>query len=223
MAPRAASRARNGAKASARPGTSSRESSTATGSRRPRRMGESPSRYGPIGSVLTRRRDLGTRVCTRSAHLALLEELGGATPRFGEQGQAKGVEGPDSGTEGGAALLHLLPGLLVVGDGQDGLGSTPRSTTRWRSRSVRTRVLPEPAGAITRAGPAPWATAASWSGASWAAAAAGGGATVSRPRVTVSMWTTADRRSGGRGARAGRRRSRPGGRRAGRRRRRRPG
>ena len=36
---------------------------------------------------------------------------------------------------------------------------------RWRSRSVRTRVLPEPAGPMTRAPPVAWLTAASWSGA----------------------------------------------------------
>ena len=43
-------------------------------------------------------------------------------------------------------------------------GEVPRRTSR-RSRSVSTRVLPDPAGAITRAGPAAWSTAASWSGA----------------------------------------------------------
>ena len=43
--------------------------------------------------------------------------------------------------------------------------SAPRSSIVWRRRSVRTRVFPEPAGAITRAPPAGWLTAASWSGA----------------------------------------------------------
>ena len=46
---------------------------------------------------------------------------------------------------------------------------------RWRSRSVSTRVLPDPAGAMIRAGPDPWATAASWSGARSAAGATGEG------------------------------------------------
>ena len=50
---------------------------------------------------------------------------------------------------------------------------------------MSTRVLPDPAGAITRAGPAPWATAASWSGASSAVGGrVGGGATARRPSST---------------------------------------
>ena len=40
---------------------------------------------------------------------------------------------------------------------------------------MRTRVLPEPAGAMTRAGPPTWATAASWSGARSAVRLDGGG------------------------------------------------
>ena len=42
----------------------------------------------------------------------------------------------------------------------------PRSATRCRSRSVSTRVFPDPAGAMILAGPDRWTTAASWSGAS---------------------------------------------------------
>ena len=38
-------------------------------------------------------------------------------------------------------------------------GSMPRSSTRKRSRWVSTRVLPEPAGAMMRAGPRSWVTA----------------------------------------------------------------
>ena len=55
------------------------------------------------------------------ADVALVEDGGGPAPGVGEQGEAEGVEGADPGPERPAALLHLLPGLLVVGDGEDGL------------------------------------------------------------------------------------------------------
>ena len=45
-------------------------------------------------------------------------------------------------------------------------GSTPRTSSRCRSRATRTRVLPDPAGASTRAIGAGWATAACCSGSS---------------------------------------------------------
>jgi hypothetical protein len=56
---------------------------------------------------------------------------------------------------------------------------------------VSTRVLPEPAGAITRAGPLWWPTAASWSAASSADGPTGSGATANRPSSTLSWWITA--------------------------------
>ena len=62
---------------------------------------------------------------------------------------------------------------------------------------MSTRVLPEPAGAITRAGPPPWATAASWSGASAALGSTAGGTIDSRPASTDSPCTTAWSRSSG--------------------------
>ena len=45
------------------------------------------------------------------------------------------------------------------------LGGRFHFVSRWRARSVSTRVLPEPAGAMMRAPPPRWVTAASWSGA----------------------------------------------------------
>ena len=71
---------------------------------------------------------------------------------------------------------------------------SPGRPRRWRRRSVSTRVLPDPAGAMTRAGPGPWPTAASWSGARSAAGgrALGHGGSVARPRPTRR--TTAARR-----------------------------
>ena len=45
------------------------------------------------------------------------------------------------------------------------LGGSRQPTSRWRARSVSTRVLPDPAGAMMRAAPPAWTTAASWSGA----------------------------------------------------------
>ncbi len=68
-------------------------------------------------------------------------------------------------------------------------GGAPRPATRWRSRSVSTRVLPDPAGAITRAAPDRWPTAASWSGAS----SARGSPWVAgwrRPDSALQRWTT---------------------------------
>ncbi len=64
---------------------------------------------------------------------------------------------------------------------------------------MSTRVFPDPAGAMTRAGPPTWATAASWSGARSAWGAVAAGTTVSTPRSTESLCTTA--RPGGAGIR----------------------
>jgi hypothetical protein len=50
--------------------------------------------------------------------------------------------------------------------------------------------LPEPAGAMMRAGPAPWPTAASWSGARAAVGSTGWGSTASRSSSTDSRCTT---------------------------------
>ena len=55
---------------------------------------------------------------------------------------------------------------------------------------MSTRVLPEPAGAITRAGPDGWVTAASWSGAS-AARGVSWPAGTNDPASTFQRWTTA--------------------------------
>ena len=59
---------------------------------------------------------------------------------------------------------------------------------RWRRRSVRTLVLPEPAGAMTRAPPVAWLTAASWSGAR-SAPAAGEPTAESDPASVFQRWT----------------------------------
>ena len=69
-------------------------------------------------------------------------------------------------------------------------GGRPRSRSRWRARSVSTRVLPDPAGAMILAPPRRWATAASWSGAS----SAFGGSVPSRasdPRSKAMAGSTA--------------------------------
>ena len=72
---------------------------------------------------------------------------GDAAAVLGEHPQAERVQRADAGPEVGGARLHLQLGLLVVGDGERRCPArTPRSTWRWRSRSVSTRVLPEPAG-----------------------------------------------------------------------------
>ena len=63
-----------------------------------------------------------------------------------------------------AGSFISLGGPGVEGQGGDRAGITPRSDTRWRRRSVSTLVLPDPAGAITRAAPEAWSTAARWSG-----------------------------------------------------------
>ena len=80
---------------------------------------------------------------------------------------------------------------------------------RWRNRSVSTRVLPDPAGAMTRAGPRSWPTASSWSAASSPAGSTrrsehGGTAGVDRFGVDHRA-----ERSRGPRAGVGRRRSRP--------------
>ena len=59
---------------------------------------------------------------------------------------------------------------------------------------MSTRVLPDPAGATTRAGPAPWATAASWSGANAALGVTAAGTTDSTPASTDSPCTIDVRR-----------------------------
>ena len=70
-----------------------------------------------------------------------------------------------------SSAAFLLKASAVTVD-----GSAPRTSIRWRRRSVRTRVLPEPAGAMTLAPPVGWLTAASWSG----ARSASGGAVTDR-------------------------------------------
>ena len=170
-----------------------------------------------MGSVLTRRRGLGTRLCTRS-RTSRSSRRSGARPRASvSRDRPRALRVRTRGRNAGSAppsppwpsCCRPRPGRSRV--------STPRSTTRWRSRSVRTRVLPDPAGAITRAGPAPWVTAASWSGARSAAGAAGGGTTVEPPeghRLDVDDDRVA-RPVGSRGpGRAARRRPTPAGRRA---------
>ena len=75
---------------------------------------------------------------------------------------------------------------------------------------MRTRVLPDPAGAMIRAGPPRWLTAASWSGASSAAGSTHAGTGSRRPASTESARISADRRARwDRCRRAGRRRSTP--------------
>ncbi len=56
---------------------------------------------------------------------------------------------------------------------------------------MRTRVLPDPAGAMIRAAPEPWHTAANWSGARLARDVTGAGTTAAEPDSTDSEWTTA--------------------------------
>ena len=66
---------------------------------------------------------------------------------------------------------------------------------------MSTRVLPDPAGATTRAGPAPWATAASWSAANAAFGVTAAGTTDSTPASTDSPCTTTCAGSSANGAR----------------------
>src|SRR5687767_8892030 len=55
-----------------------------------------------------------------------------------------------------------LAALLVKVKARMPEAGTPPSPRRWAIRRVSTRVLPEPAPAMTRSGPSPWVTAACW-------------------------------------------------------------
>src|SRR2546421_8717402 len=54
--------------------------------------------------------------------------------------------------------------LLVKVMARTAKGEIFRSRTRWATRWVSTRVLPDPAPAMTRIGPSGWATASRWTG-----------------------------------------------------------
>ena len=128
------------------------------------------------------------------------------------------------GRKSGGPGLHLLLRPLVVGHGQHASPARGRGRrSRWRRRSVSTRVLPDPAGAMTRAGPAPWATAASWSGARSAVGRHVGGDERQAPELDRVGVHDGPRRRRPRAAPAGRRRPTPAGRRPARRRPGRPG
>ncbi len=136
---------------------------------------------GPAGEVDQPVEDAAlVRLVERVDPALAAARRGEGTPA-GEDGQAEGVERADVEAPGVAeALPHLVGRPLVVGDQAEGTGGAGAGPARrWRARSVRVRVLPEPAGEMTRQGPPRWATAASWS----AARSAAGG---SRPKGSSS-------------------------------------
>ena len=98
----------------------------------------------------------------------------------------------------GRAVAHLLLGALVEGDEAHRAPAAGASrASRWRARSVSTRVLPEPAGAMIRAAPPSWVTAASWSGARSAAVALAAASGRSEPCSMATRWSTAHPSIGG--------------------------
>ena len=80
-----------------------------------------PPRYGADRVGVGRRRWRGHQLLDEPAHLALVEHARRPAVRLGEEGVAERVERLDAGPEVGRARLHLLLGLLVVGDGQHAL------------------------------------------------------------------------------------------------------
>jgi hypothetical protein len=89
------------------------------------------------------------------------------------------------------ALDHLLLGALVERHQADGgRWQVPLRVSRWRARSVSTRVLPEPAGAMIRAPPPGCVTAASWSGARSAVQMSLAEGTRNEPCSTATVWMT---------------------------------
>ena len=136
----------------------------------------------------------------------------------GQEGVAEGVEGPRPGPEVRRSGPRAPPGPSCCRPrpGRPPAPSRGRRC-RWRSRSVSTRVLPEPAGAMMRAGPLRWATAASWSAARSATGSTGCGGDGQTAQLDRLGWTTAgpvELRPGERGTGA-RRRSTPRARRGG--------
>ena len=64
--------------------------------------------------------------------------------------------------EGLDALAHLAGRLVGEGQGEDLVRPGCPTDSRWATRRVMTRVLPEPAPARTRSGPSMWVTASRW-------------------------------------------------------------
>ena len=206
---------RNAGNSSASPGTSSRDGLDVVGvgaarggsPSAPRRTGRSDRCWPGAGGG----RGAATR---RGGAPRARRRTGGDAPRCSASTHSPSeLSVRTRGRKSVVRGLHLQLGLLVVGDGEDRRPArTPRSRWRWRRRSVSTRVLPEPAGAITRAGPPTWATAASWSGARSASGRRRGGTTVER--AEVDGLAVHDASPVGRTASAARRRSTPACRRA---------
>ncbi len=115
-----------------------------------------------------------------------------AAPRLAEDLPTERVDRPHLETAVTQPLPHLGGGPVVVGKGTDQLRLERRGRpTRCRSRAMRVRVFPEPAGATMRAGPAPCSTAAAWSGASPSETVeTESGAGSRRPRSTDSVEMT---------------------------------
>ena len=134
--------------------------STSAGSTQPEaHQADSASIHGATGSVLRSRgnctRSPMMRRTSRSSMVRQLPRLRSERGRPVDDGQRDRVERADlqPGQVGGA-FAHLLLRPLVERDQAHRRRPAAAScASRWRARSVSTRVLPEPAGAMMRAAP----------------------------------------------------------------------
>ena len=108
-----------------------------------------------VGLVVDRERLTGSRACRRRAAGCARRPSGTSTPTS---------SGPPARRARRPACFISSAALLVKVMARISNGETPWSRMRWAMRWVSTRVLPEPAPAMTSSGPSSCTTASRWTG-----------------------------------------------------------